>query len=76
MGEVAAGGDGGGEVGYFEGRGDAFGRKLSGAGVSVDVHTMKGMPHPFNTTDGVLEEGKRVVTLFCKALHGAMYSGE
>ncbi|KAH9903751.1 alpha/beta hydrolase fold-domain-containing protein [Xylariomycetidae sp. FL2044] len=62
-----------GELDVLREEGEAFGRKLEGAGVRADVHVMRGQPHPFIAMDGVLEAGRQAITYFCDALREAMY---
>jgi len=63
-----------GELDVLRTEGEEFGSKLRDAGIRADVHIMKRLPHPFIAMDGVLEAGSRAITLFCDALHQAMYS--
>lgn len=62
-----------GELDILREEGEQFAEKLRDNGVKVDVHILKGMPHPFIAMDAVLEAGARAVTLFCEALYGGMY---
>lgn len=62
-----------GELDVLRSEGEMFGHKLQRAGVDAEVHIMEGQPHPFIAMDGVLEAGARAITLFCDALHMAMY---
>lgn len=64
-----------GELDILRAEGEEFAEQLRGAGVKVDLHVMQGQPHPFIALDGVLEAGRRAITLFCEALEGVMYSG-
>ncbi|KAK6207105.1 hypothetical protein LQW54_007534 [Pestalotiopsis sp. IQ-011] len=62
-----------GELDVLRTEGEQFAEKLTEAGVAADVNIMKGQPHPFIAMDAVLEAGSRAITLFCEALHKAMY---
>lgn len=57
-----------GEYDVLRTEGEQYAEKLKKAGVEVDLQVMKGMPHPFLAMDGVLQEGKRSITLMCDAL--------
>lgn len=48
--------------------GEEYARKLKVNGVSVELTVMDGMPHPFPAMDGVLEAGKRAITITCDSL--------
>ncbi|KAL1835343.1 hypothetical protein VTK73DRAFT_5754 [Phialemonium thermophilum] len=63
-----------GELDVLRTEGEQFAQKLRDAGVTAEVHVMRGQPHPFIAMDGVLEDGARAITLFCEALRRAMYS--
>ncbi|KAL4991641.1 Alpha/Beta hydrolase protein [Aspergillus falconensis] len=57
-----------GELDVLRSEGEKYAEKLKQAGVDVNLQVMKGMPHPFLAMDGVLEEGKRSITLMCDLL--------
>ncbi|KAF6816012.1 lipase 2 [Colletotrichum plurivorum] len=57
-----------GELDVLRSEGEALGKKLKDAGVEVDLHVMKGQPHPFIAMDEALEDGRRAITLFCDKL--------
>ncbi|KAI9041666.1 alpha/beta hydrolase [Aspergillus affinis] len=57
-----------GELDVLRTEGEQYADKLKKAGVQVDLQVMKGMPHPFLAMDGVLQEGKRSITLMCDLL--------
>ncbi|PLN80083.1 alpha/beta hydrolase fold-domain-containing protein [Aspergillus taichungensis] len=57
-----------GELDVLRTEGEQYAEKLAQAGVPVDLQVMKGMPHPFLAMDGVLQEGKRCITLMCDLL--------
>lgn len=57
-----------GELDVLRSEGEALGRKMTDAGVQVETTTMAGQPHPFIAMDGVLEDGKRAITLFVDGL--------
>ncbi|GKT65532.1 lipase 2 [Colletotrichum tofieldiae] len=57
-----------GELDVLRSEGEAIGEKLQDAGVQVDLHIMKGQPHPFIAMDEALEDGRRAITLFCDKL--------
>lgn len=63
-----------GELDVLRTEGQQFGKKLQDAGVRADVELMRGQPHPFIAMDGVLEAGRRAITLFCDGMRNAMYS--
>lgn len=48
--------------------GEEYARKLRDAGVKVEVHVMQGMPHPFLAMDGVLEAGRKAISILCESL--------
>ena len=52
--------------------GERYAEKLTNAGVPVDMQVYKGQPHPFISMDGVLEDGRRAITLFCDAMKNTM----
>jgi len=60
-----------GELDVLRGEGEAYAQKLQNSGVKAEVHVMKGMPHPFLAMDGVLEAGKRAITLLSEGLTSA-----
>ena len=62
-----------GELDVLRSEGEKFGKKLQDAGVKADINIMEGQPHPFIAMDAALEAGSRAITLFCNALHQAMY---
>lgn len=62
-----------GELDVLRAEGEQYVEKLRQAGVSVDLHIMKGMPHPFLAMDGVLEAGKTAITLLCEAAESSFY---
>lgn len=62
-----------GELDVLRSEGEQFAKKMEEGGVKADVHVMKGQPHPFLAMDAALEAGSRAITLFCEALHKAMY---
>jgi acetyl esterase/lipase len=64
-----------GELDVLRDEGIEFAEKLKTAGVRADVHVMEAQPHPFLAMDGVMEDGRRAITLFCEALKGTMYPG-
>ncbi|KAH7377105.1 Alpha/Beta hydrolase protein [Plectosphaerella cucumerina] len=57
-----------GELDVLRSEGEALGKKMSDAGVQVETTIMPGQPHPFIAMDGVLEDGKRAITLFVDGL--------
>ncbi|KAI8165401.1 AB hydrolase superfamily protein [Colletotrichum sp. SAR 10_70] len=57
-----------GELDVLRSEGEALGKKLADAGVAVDLHVMKGQPHPFIAMDEALEDGRRAITLFVEKL--------
>ncbi|KAK1590503.1 alpha/beta hydrolase fold-domain-containing protein [Colletotrichum navitas] len=57
-----------GELDVLRSEGEALRKKLQDAGVQVDLHVMKGQPHPFIAMDEALEDGRRAITLFCNKL--------
>ena len=57
-----------GELDVLRSEGQALGKKLRDAGVATETHVMEGQPHPFIAMDGVLDDGKRAITLFVQAL--------
>ncbi|KAL2009201.1 hypothetical protein VTN00DRAFT_7395 [Thermoascus crustaceus] len=58
-----------GELDVLRHEGEAYARKLQSAGVKdVDLVVMEGMPHPFLAMDGVLEAGRRAISLMCERL--------
>ncbi|EQB51338.1 hypothetical protein CGLO_09134 [Colletotrichum gloeosporioides Cg-14] len=57
-----------GELDVLRSEGEALGKKLKDAGVAVDLHVMKGQPHPFIAMDEALEDGRRAITLFVEKL--------
>ncbi|WYZ35941.1 hypothetical protein EsH8_X_000588 [Colletotrichum jinshuiense] len=57
-----------GELDVLRSEGEAIGKKLQDAGVKVDVHVMKGQPHPFIAMDEALKDGARAISLFCDKL--------
>ena len=62
-----------GELDVLRSEGEQFARKLKENGVDVDLHIMKGQPHPFIAMDAVLEAGSQAITLFSNALYRTMY---
>ena len=62
-----------GELDILRHEGEQFGAKLEEAGVMVDVHILKGQPHPFLAMDGVLKDGQQAITWFCEGMLKAMY---
>lgn len=52
--------------------GERYAEKLKNAGVPVDVQIYQGQPHPFISMDGVLEDGRRAITLFCEVMKKTM----
>lgn len=65
-----------GEFDVLRSEGEQYAEKLRRAGVEVNLQVMKGMPHPFLAMDGVLQEGKRAITLLCEALQKAFWAGK
>ncbi|KAK6377325.1 hypothetical protein LTR64_000706 [Lithohypha guttulata] len=63
-----------GELDVLRWEGEEYARKLNAAGVHAKVELMKGMPHPFLAMDGVLDEGKRAITILCESLKDAFAS--
>lgn len=63
-----------GELDVLRWEGEEYARKLNAAGVQAKVELMKGMPHPFLAMDGVLDEGKRAITILCESLKDAFAS--
>ncbi|KAA8647598.1 hypothetical protein EYZ11_004944 [Aspergillus tanneri] len=63
-----------GELDVLRTEGEQYAEKLKNTGVPVDLQVMKGMPHPFLAMDGVLEEGKRSITLMCDLLKEVFWS--
>ncbi|KAK1141947.1 hypothetical protein N8T08_008270 [Aspergillus melleus] len=63
-----------GELDVLRTEGEQYAEKLTKAGVQVDLQVMKGMPHPFLAMDGVLQEGKRSITLMCDLLKEVFWS--
>ncbi|KAI0015704.1 Alpha/Beta hydrolase protein [Xylariomycetidae sp. FL0641] len=62
-----------GELDVLRDEGRRFADKLRDAGVPVELHVMKGQPHPFIAMDGVLQAGREAITFFCDALKATMY---
>lgn len=60
------------ELDILSADGERYADKLKAAGVNVDVHTFNGQPHPFISMDGVLEDGRRAISLFCDAMEKGM----
>lgn len=58
-----------GELDVLRTEGEEYGAKLESAGVKVNLQVMKGMPHPFLAMDGVLEEGRRSISLMVEMLN-------
>lgn len=58
-----------GELDVLRTEGEEYGTKLESAGVEVNLQVMKGMPHPFLAMDGVLEEGRRSISLMVEMLN-------
>ena len=48
--------------------GEEYARKLVANGVPVEVTVMERMPHSFPAMDGVLEAGKKAITIMCDEL--------
>lgn len=63
-----------GELDVLRWEGEEYARKLNAAGVEARVELMRGMPHPFLAMDGVLDEGKRAITVLCDSLKDAFSS--
>ncbi|KAH8179083.1 alpha/beta hydrolase fold domain-containing protein [Sarocladium implicatum] len=57
-----------GQLDVLRSEGEAFGKKLTDAGVKADVHILKGQPHPFLAMDGVLQAGRDAITYFCEGM--------
>lgn len=53
---------------------EAFGAKLRQAGVNVQVTTFTDHTHTFAMMNGVLEDGRRAVTIMCESLHDCFYN--
>jgi acetyl esterase/lipase len=62
-----------GELDVLRAEGEQYAEKLRKAGVSVDLHVMQGMPHPFLAMDAVLEAGKKAIDLLCEAAESSFY---
>ena len=62
-----------GELDVLRDEGVEFGDKLKEAGVKVDVHVLKGQPHPFLAMDGVLKDGRQAITWFCEGMEKTFY---
>ncbi len=56
------------ELDVLRHEGNEYGRRLIANGVSAEVTTMEGMPHPFLAMDAVLEAGKEAITIICDDL--------
>ena len=48
--------------------GEEYARKLKANGVPVELTVMERMPHSFPAMDGVLEAGKKAITIMCDEL--------
>lgn len=57
-----------GELDVLRYEGEEYARRLSENGVAAEVTIMEGMPHPFLALDGVLEAGRRAITIVCDEL--------
>jgi len=57
-----------GELDVLKDEGVAYGKKLTDAGVEVDLKIMAGMPHPFLAMDGALQQGRDAITYMVEAL--------
>lgn len=51
-----------GELDVLKDEGVAYGKKLTDAGVAVELRIMDGMPHPFLAMDGALQQGRDAIT--------------
>ncbi len=60
-----------GEYDVLRTEGDLYARKLKRASVSVNLQVMKGIPHPFLTMDGVLQQGRNTITFMVEMLREA-----
>ena len=57
-----------GELDVLKDEGIAYGKKLTDAGVDVDLKIMAGMPHPFLAMDGALQQGRDAITYMVDSL--------
>jgi len=57
-----------GELDVLKDEGIAYGKKLTDAGVAVDLKIMAGMPHPFLAMDGALQQGRDAISYMVDAL--------
>lgn len=65
-----------GELDVLRHEGELYAEKLQSAGVKdVDLVVMEGMPHPFLAMDGVLEAGRRAISLMCERLERVFWEG-
>ncbi|OAA70699.1 Alpha/beta hydrolase fold-3 [Cordyceps fumosorosea ARSEF 2679] len=55
--------------------GEAFGERLRRAGVRARVVTFPDQPHIFPAMSGVLEDGRRAITVMCEGLREVFYQG-
>jgi len=66
-----------GELDVLRHEGEAYAARLRDAGVrDVELVVMEGMPHPFLAMDGVLEAGRRAISLMCERLERVFRSAE
>lgn len=56
------------ELDVLRSDGENYARKLKDNGVDADLFVIQGMPHPFIGMDGVLESGRRGITIMCDSL--------
>jgi acetyl esterase/lipase len=68
MGAAAKSPCGGGELDVLRTDGEQYAGKLKSAGVEVDLKVVKGMPHPFLAMDGVLQQGRDMITFIVEKL--------
>jgi len=62
------------ELDVLRSDGENYAKKLKRNGIQADLFVMQGMPHPFIGMDGVLEAGRRGITIMCEALVEAFTS--
>ncbi|KAL2438701.1 AB hydrolase superfamily protein [Exophiala dermatitidis] len=56
------------ELDVLKHEGMEYAKKLEANGVPVKVTVMESMPHPFLAMDGVLEAGRKAITIICDEL--------
>ncbi|KIM36277.1 hypothetical protein M413DRAFT_449327 [Hebeloma cylindrosporum] len=61
------------ELDILKEEGINYAERIKKAGVEVEIHVYKGVPHPLMAMDGVLQVGKQLVTDAAEALKNAFY---